>query len=399
VTTARQLLTLPLIGVALCALVFLLFGWRVDVNKFSLHNMYKNRLIRCYLGASRQEERIGQPFTGFDEGDDLDLSALRESAVGPSGTLRPLHILNAALNLTHGTNLAWQERKAASFTFTPWWCGFSLGPGTGDTPPPNRDLSQRQRRAQTVQAFRDTSHYASENDETRQFSLGMAIATSGAAVSPNMGRASTPALAFVLTLFNIRLGRWSPNPSRSKWRSSSPAYGLICLIQELFGFSSEARNFVYLSDGGHFDNTGIYELVRRRCMTILAVDAGADFGRAFDDLANVVRKCRVDAGVNINIDLTKFGTSRDQESSSNGYAVGSIDYGDNVIGRLIVIKPTLIALQKLRVDVFSYARKEDFFPQQSTSDQFFDESQFESYRALGELIATACLEDSACQLP
>ena len=65
------------------------------------------------------------------------------------------------------------------------------------------------------------------------------MATSGAAVSPNMGRASLPALAFLLTIFNIRLGRWSPNPAETKWMEPSPRFGLVCLLQELFGFSNE----------------------------------------------------------------------------------------------------------------------------------------------------------------
>jgi hypothetical protein len=394
-----------------CLLVFLVFGWRVDVNKFSLHNLYKNRLVRCYLGASRQNDRFAQPFTGFDEEDDIALSHLRREVQRPNMSVRPLHIINAALNITHGTNLAWQERKAASFTFTAWQCGYSLGPSAGDTPPaPTATQLPLQPSAQTrnpqrvtaeppVQAYRDTAKYASERDEDRELTLGSAMATSGAAVSPNMGRASTPALAFVMTLFNVRLGRWSPNPNRKKWKQSSPSYGLVCLVQELFGFANESRNFVQLSDGGHFDNTGIYELVHRQCLTIVAVDAGADFGRSFADLANAVRKCRVDFGFNIDIDLNAFGTTRPEESKSEGYAVGTIDYGGGRIGRLIVIKPTLLALQKLGVDIFGYSRLQELFPQQSTADQFFDESQFESYRALGECIATKCLADKECHLP
>jgi predicted acylesterase/phospholipase RssA len=371
-----------------CLLVFLLFGWRVDVNKFSLHNMYKNRLIRCYLGASNTN-RSAQPFTGFDEDDDIELDKLR-SQPDPAGTGRPLHIVNAALNLTHGSNLAWQERKAASFTFTPWTCGYSLSASVGDS----SDRSARTTGAVGISdAYRDTQDYAAEHDEDRHFSLGMAMATSGAAVSPNMGRASSRPLAFLLTLFNVRLGRWSPNPAREKWKSASPTYGLVCLLQELFGFSNESRTFVYLSDGGHFDNTGIYELVRRGCRTILAVDAGADEERSFKDIANAIRKCRVDFGVEISLPIQQLGTSRAEESDSSGYAIGDILYRGGRFGKLVVIKPTLLGLSKLPADLFAYGRADPAFPQQPTADQFFDESQFESYRALGERIGDACLAD------
>ena len=394
-----------------CFGTFLLFGWRVDVNTFSLHNLYKNRLIRCYLGASRQEHRHAHPFTGFDEDDDLPLAKLRvKPAAGRENGKdkragRPLHIVNAALNITQGTSLAWQERKAASFTFTPLHCGYALGASTGDIEPlvasgntgPS-DSARAARERVGVEAYRDSKYYASERGEGRMLTLGTAMATSGAAVSPNMGRATTAALGFVLTVFNVRLARWMPNPRREKWRQAGPGFGLVCLLQELFGFSNERRTFVHLSDGGHFDNTGIYELVRRKCRTIIAVDAGADLSREFDDLANVIRRCRVDFGVRIELGLGKLGTTRAEEAAASGYVVGDLDYGDGAVGRIIVIKPTLLAHGRLGVDVFSYAKGHQEFPQQSTVDQFFDGRQFESYRVLGERIGTACLEDQESRL-
>ncbi|QBR01537.1 patatin-like phospholipase family protein [Paraburkholderia pallida] len=393
----------------LCGTILLIFGIRVDVNKFSLHNLYKNRLVRCYLGASRYDERKPHPFTGFDEEDDVALVALQKAGNGAQAPVRPVHILNAAINITHGANLAWQERKAASFTFSPWHCGFTLGPSTGDADSASA-LSADSRR---TGGYREAGEWASRQDEQKQFTLGMAMATSGAAVSAIQGKGSKPALAFIATIFNARLGRWSPNPLwRRGWRRSSPRFGLIWLLQELFGYATEVSNYVYLSDGGHFDNTGIYELVRRRCMKIVAVDATADGERAMADLANVVRKCRVDFGVNIEIDIARLGTARDRQSKSMGFVVGKINYPPlpneknntdgqhnadgrhNTDGQLVVIKPTLVRLSSLGVDVYGYSRSRDAFPHQSTVDQFFSESQFESYRELGERIATHCLNDA-----
>lgn len=389
---------LPILGWQVCettvfavvfVLVFVVFGFRVDVNKFSLHNLYKNRLIRCYLGASRGATRKAHPFTGFDEDDDIPLDGNPSGGNAEDVIHRPLHIINTALNITHGENLAWQERKAASFTMTPLHCGFSLGPSTGEEP------QAGQPNHPSASGYRPSAFWAKNDSLGTKFSLGMAMATSGAAVSTNMGMNSSPTLAFLLTVFNVRLGRWSPNPlSRKHWMSASPAFAPGCLAQELFGYSNQERSFIHLSDGGHFDNTGVYELVRRKCRTIIAVDASADFDRGLSDLANAIRKCRVDFGAEITVPLEGFQAAKVQGETPGCYAFGTIKYaGVESPGRLIVIKPTLVALAKLSVDVFSYSLTNDKFPHQNTVDQFFDESQFESYRALGQSLAKLCFEE------
>ncbi|MFL6657045.1 MAG: patatin-like phospholipase family protein [Massilia sp.] len=380
----RQSLENDMVNPALLATlaVLLLFGWRVDVNIFSLHNMYKSRLIRCYLGASRASGRRANPFTGFDEDDDIVLARLADA----NGKVqRPLHILNASLNLSQGKNLAWQERKAASFVLTPQVCGFQLAKTQGDS---------RQQGA-----YRPTAEYGRRGTDGDGFSLGMAMATSGAAISPNMGLTSNPALAFILTVFNIRLGRWSANPARDAWRDASPAIGLVALFSELFGFSNETSNFVYLSDGGHFDNTGIYELVRRRCRVIYVVDAGADGDLRFEDLGRAIRQCRIDFGVDIDIDLKDM--RKDGETlPQSGFAQGSIHFNDGTPdGILICIKPTLCAERDEPVDIHEFGARNASFPHQTTADQFFNESQFESYRLLGKHIGEACLRQTAQHLP
>jgi Patatin-like phospholipase len=379
------------VSTAAVALMLLVFGWRVDVNKFSLHNMYKNRLIRCYLGASHAD-RKEQPFTGFDEDDDFALSRLADKQQ------RPLHILNTTLNLAQGKNLAWQERKGASFAFTPLYCGFSLGGSQGDStdrPPTGSAAAMAADGAVTPgYAYRPTARYGGRDEGAeRGFTLGMAMATSGAAASPNMGAASQPALAFVMTLFNARLGRWSANPRGLKWMRSTPKFGLYLFLQELFGLSNESRNFVYLSDGGHFENLGVYELVRRRCTTIVVVDAAADPLRQFADLGRAIRQCRVDFGVQIELPVSKMLGTSNETLPEKGFEIGSIDYGNGRRGQLIYIKPTICRGCEEPNDVLAYAAREPEFPQQTTADQFFDESQFESYRSLGESIGRRCIAE------
>ena len=123
---SRRRCRTPAATVVLVLIGFIVIGvllaWRVDINKFSLHMMYRNRLVRAYLGASNPK-RHAHPFTGFDPNDDLHLDELLPA----DGKLqRPCHIVNTALNLVHGDELAWQTRKAANFTFTPAFCGFEL---------------------------------------------------------------------------------------------------------------------------------------------------------------------------------------------------------------------------------------------------------------------------------
>jgi len=133
------------------------------------------------------------------------------------------------------------------------------------------------------------------------------MAISGAAVNPNMGSFSTSAAAFLLTAFNVRLGWWIGNPRHNgRWNQSSPKTGIFYLLAELTGSTNDERGFVNLSDGGHFENLGIYELVRRRCKYIIACDGSQDSEFAFEDLGNAIRKCDADFGAEIEIDLSQI---------------------------------------------------------------------------------------------
>jgi hypothetical protein len=161
------------------------------------------------------------------------------------------------------------------------------------------------------------------------------------------------------------------------------------LLYELLGMTTDRREWVYLSDGGHFENLGIYELVRRRCRFIIACDAGQDGSVTFGDLGNAIEKCRSDFGIDIEIDVSKIRPGAGRTTSEWHCAVGSIRYDrqhrGEVAGTLLYIKSSLTGDEP--TDVLRYAAEHPAFPHESTSDQFFDESQFESYRALGYHIA------------
>jgi hypothetical protein len=390
-------------GVGLDKLVYWLLGslalgglmtFFINVNLFSLHMMYANRLIRCYLGASRRKEewlrrwrdgvwhpgrggaptgsqgpiRRGQLLTGFDAKDDIPLRDLR---IGPRdgddrGYWGPFRLINTALNLVAGQELAWQDRKAESFTLTPLYCGSK---STG---------------------YRRLTAVADE-----VMTLGRATAISGAAADPNMGYHQSAPVTALMTIFNTRLGWWVQNPRRTDWQARSPSFGDL-IWHELFGNTDENGRFVHLSDGGHFENLGVYELVRRRCRYIIACDAGQDRDSAYEDLANLSRLCRTDFGVRIELDTSPIRWQGDQRFGRWHCAIGQIHYDDvdpdEMPGLIVYLKASMTGDEP--TDVQNYAAMNPDFPHQTTADQFFDERQFESYRALGYHVAHSVLSAS-----
>lgn len=361
----------------ICLFIASIMGWAVDVNQFSMHAVYRNRLVRCYLRAIRKKgESKPNEVTDLDTADDFPLSELarkdQKSKEEEKKKTGPYLLINATLNITNPTlrtggtresqaprQLRWQERKAAAFIMTPLYCGSNL---TG---------------------YRQTEKYADN------IGLGTAMAISGAAFTSNMGYHSSRALAFFLSIFNVRLGWWLGNPGSDQYGRQGPKLGLFYLLVELFGMTDEYRKYLYLSDGGHFDNLGLYELVRRRCRYIVCSDAGEDRRYTFDDLGMAIRKIRADFGVDIEINLDMIKQQEEQRYSRWHHAIGTIRYDmvdkDSPVGMLIYIKASLVGDEP--ADVLEYKANHPLFPHESTLDQFFSESQFESYRCLGQHIS------------
>lgn len=358
-------------------LVVLIFNCYINVNTFSLHAMYRNRLVRAYLGASNPIRRPNS-FTNFDPNDDFPMQAAK------SGAEAPLHIINMALNMVATKKSAWQQRKAESFTVSPLHSGsFRVG-------------------------YRPTTEYAGENGIT----IGTAMAISGAAASPNMGYHSSPVLTLVMTLFNARLGWWLPSPGRMGndiFRMDSPRFSLVSLLREAGGKTTDQSRWVYLSDGGHFENLGLYEMVLRRCKRIIVVDGSADSSFNLEDLGNAVRKINIDLGVPIEFDpRVEYGKTACfkslPEKSTRQWLVGTIRYSridgsnpdkdgiEQKDGVLLYIKSSLTGDEP--ADVTQYAKTHEGFPHESTANQFFNESQFESYVRLGSHIVETMARDN-----
>jgi hypothetical protein len=346
-----------LVAIALVAIASLNSAF-VNVNRFSLHAVYRNRLVRAFLGSARlnaSPKRQPDLFSGFDQYDNLSMSALAPSEA--AGTGRYLfHVVNQSLNVVASPNLAWQERKAESFVMTPLACG-NLRVG-----------------------FRPTSAYAND------VSLGTAMAISGAAVSPNQGYYSSPLVGFLMMLFNVRLGWWLGNPRdpSTYWREG-PRLSVLAVIRELFGLTTDAAPYIYLSDGGHFEDLGLYEMIRRRCRFVVAIDAGSDKEGTLLDLGNAMRKIWIDFGAQVAFDKVAV-MGRPAKSEGGVYAaIGTIRYPEGgPLGTLIYIKPGFFGTEP--VDVRSYGNAHPEFPHDTTLDQWFTESQMESYRSLGSYI-------------
>src|SRR5262249_4299139 len=130
--------------------------------------------------------------------------------------------------------------------------------------------------------------------------LGTAMAISGAAASPNMGYFTSPATGLFMTLFDVRLGWWMGNTRFTpKWKSGGPSLGLSYLFSELVAQSDQNKSYFYLSDGGHFENLAVYELIKRHCCVIVACDADCDSGYVFENLLDLIEKARSDFGAHI----------------------------------------------------------------------------------------------------
>jgi hypothetical protein len=367
-----------------------IFGWRIDINEFSLHAFYRDRLARCYAGGSDPDRRSNR-FTGFAAADKrLRLIDLLPAAFSnaPADLLPydndiqpklptyqgPFPIFCTTLNLSFGEDLAYQERKGTSFAFTPLYCGYDVGWTEADG-----------KRVQ-FNGYIPTLNYAYYDGGPR---MATAVAASGAAVSPNWGYHSSPTMAFLLTIFNVRLGLWIRNPRRKKFllprlndNPSSPAFGLFYLLAELFGMVNDAAAFVYLTDGGHFENMGLYELVRRHCMTIVICDAEQDGDLNFEGIGMAIRKCRIDCGAEINLDISKLELTGAPPVSPCHSVMGTIHYPSGAVGRILYIKTAFT--NGLPADLINFHKQHHAFPNDTTMNQWFTESQFESYRRLGE---------------
>lgn len=391
-----------LIGLGVIFAIALLASYCVNINRFSLHALYRNRLVRGYLGASCPV-RHPDPFTGFDSDDNIRVHELW-SKKPEENKHRLFHVINIALNVVSTKRLAWQERKAESFTVSPLHCGsayvgFRPSDKYGDGPDKYKKVQCGDGQKNPPEKAEAAPPTTDDGNRKWGIALGTAMAISGAAVSPNMGYHSSPSISLLLALFNVRLGWWLGNPGKNgcaTYQTEGPNWAAKPLFYEAFGQTTDESRYVYLSDGGHFEDLGLYEMVRRRCRLIVVIDAGGDPNFAFEDLGNAVRKIYIDLGIRIVFDgLDKLRNRTPDADKAPYHAIGVIDYrsadgAECANGHVLYIKPACHGNEG--AGIVSYATAHPTFPHEDTADQWFSESQFESYRSLGVEIANNILE-------
>ncbi|HVG87114.1 MAG TPA: hypothetical protein VM820_21500 [Vicinamibacterales bacterium] len=328
----------------------------ITPEEFGLHAFYRERICRAYPGAtnlSAGQGAMDNRGTEPRDGDDLPLTELRE---------RPLHLVCCAANDLSGDQVETLNRGARSAVLSRH--GMSLG-----------------------RFARDWGSYSPGNR------LGAAITASAAAFNSNMGHISVrvgPAVSFLMTMLNLRLGLWVRHPLAA--RVGPRRWPGLLYYREMLGLTSASGRIppkdvpktimrdVHLSDGGHFENLAFYELVRRHCRYIIVSDCGADPGVAFDDLGNALRRIREDFGVDISLDVSPLRPDASGISRQH-VAVGTINYSPTDVGILLYVKPSVTGDEP--PDVQQYQTRNSEFPHEATTDQFYDEAQWESYRRLG----------------
>lgn len=411
-------------------------------NASSLHTFYRARLARAYLAVGNPDRRLADArapadprgrddVTAVVPGDDTGLRSYRPELAGG-----PIHLINACLNQTRddASGLYNADRKGTLVTATAR--GFELG-------------------------VRGWFPMAEDADAG---TLGRWIAVSGAAAAPGAGAYTSRGWALLLYFLGVRLGYWmraprgaargdagvlAPPPAaamgetaetRAEARAAAavdarrvPRLRRQRLARWLWRYAIKpvmlwsegtatyfgaARPWWYLSDGGHFENTGVYPLLKRRVDFIVAADCGADHDYDYADLENLVRKARIDLGCEIEFysrdEAARLFTLRGTELTVlSPEAMGDVHSARGVLlarvrypaaaghpareATLLVIKPNLH--DALDVDLLAYAQRHPRFPHESTGDQSFDEAQWESYHRLGEDFGRALHEPWLRQLP
>lgn len=363
------------------------------INRSSLHAFYRSRIARTYVavgnqptgtsGAARfptsplqsKDSATTQAVVKVTELLDHDDVAFPDYAPHRHGG--PIHLINCCINQTidDRTEAFNADRKGICLTVGP----FGVETGTQ----PARAMP------------------AGANEPLQGTTLAEWIAISGAAAGSGMGSMTRPGVAVLTFLSGLRLGYWWRNrlgkPSASwSWFGKSRA----ALQEMLARFPGLQGPVWYVSDGGHFDNTGVYALLKRELKLIVLADCGADPNYLFADVENLTRKARIDYAATIEfidpatlpadrIDpalLARLGTpdSVMPGPGMQSLLLARIRYRSGNTGALLVVKPRQPTDSPL--DLVGYANRDARFPQQGTEDQFFDEAQWESYCQLGELL-------------
>ena len=414
------------------------------VNRSSLQQIYAERLSRTFLGASseaRVRPDVGEvPVAVQNAHADDDISFANYHPERSGG---PLHLVNVCVNqtvaLTGDRQLSADKglsmcvgpsgvsvgRRFHALWHTPKW-GERMG--SLDALPAGSDPN----------SFHVLARVDKQPAPVETLRLGQWMAISGAAYTTGQGRLTSLPISWFLGLINLRIGYWwnsgidaGDRPSRYPpvlWRRLLALPGLLLRAQTTIldewraRFLGPSERYWYLSDGGHFEGTGLYELIRRRLPLMIAVDSSQDGSYLFDDLAEIVRIARLDFSAEFHwmdptaareanaIGWNAFtqvaqsfgGIPPLVEQWANPDALGALEsltrdgkyvaalaaitYGKSPAPISWVLYVKAVMPMDCPQDVRTYAKEHEAFPNEPTVNQFFSDQQWECYRAIGEKI-------------
>jgi hypothetical protein len=353
------------------AAVSVIAGLAANLNFTSLHRYYRDRLMEAFLpdiGAARENQTA--PARRANK-------ALLSEMCDARDAHGPYHLVNTNLMLNDSRVPAWRLRGGDSFILSPRYCGSSA-----------------------------TGWIKTEDWMDDDMNLATAMAISGAAANPGAGSGGIGptrdrAVSTLMALLNLRLGYWVPNPSRGRTGVGAPNHFRPALLELLGVTRGENAHILQLSDGGHFDNLGLYEMIRRRLPLVLVCDGTADPDFAFPDLLTLLPRIREDFGARINFNRTDpavLATPIDAlipievpgggarfpsgaKLAGTGFMIATIEYANNTRGVLIYLKAA--ALADMDLELLGYKGQVSDFPNESTLDQFYSDAKFEAHRGIG----------------
>ena len=321
----------------------------ININLTGPHKLYRDQLARTFVWPA--------------DTTDVELTRVDTQNQGP------YHLINVTVNLPASTSPVLRDRKGDFFLFSRNWTG------------------------SRAVGYSATNSWRANG---RPLDLATAIAISGAAASPQMGLGSVSSLSALMTLLNIRLGFWIVNPKHSK-RLTSP--GFSCILREMTGMGMDERaSWLNLSDGGHIENMGLYELLRRRCKFVVCVDGEADPDSTFHGQLTLIRQALIDFGIQIEPrldDIRPDPTTRTSRAHAQLFRIKypmTTDGRPAGVGLLLYLKLSLTGDEAELLKRYRHLNPD--FPHQSTLKQFYDEEQFEAYRQLGVHVAQGVFVDA-----
>jgi hypothetical protein len=355
-----------------------------DVNRNSIHPFYKERLSSAFavrrVDANHAEQvRYSRPIRLSEFGND--------AADTEAAPRRPELVVCAAVN-TDEEGVVPAGRGCAPFTFSPQRIGISSG-----------TMFDGEKTGANDTLMRPTQDYE-EAAGIRLMTLPAAVAVSGAAVSPVMGRMTRVPLRVLLGLANVRLGLWLPNPRNAnlpkaprpdekspwrlvKWQLRQPS--IRSLLRELLGRTGLHGSWIYVTDGGHYENLGLVEALRRGATEIIAFDASGDAPHSWTAFGSAVETARADLGVQIDLDPTPMTPPTDGDRAPTLVVKGTCTYPDGAEATLVLCKLAMPIDVPASWDVAAWATNHSSFPHDSTAQQLYGDREFEAYRRLGEL--------------